>query len=476
MRLPIRRRNDLGLQHMTNGHQFDPTILREYDIRGIVGKTLTVLDVEMIGRAFGSQLVEEGGTSVAVGYDGRLSSPELEAAVVNGLVACGLSVHRVGCGPSPMLYFATHHLGTDAGLMITGSHNPPEYNGIKMTMGGRAFFGVDIQNLGARAEAGDFASGEGTAIESPVFDDYVTRIASDYAGGRDLKVAWDPGNGAAGDVVQKLVGGLGGEHILINEVIDGTFPSHHPDPTVEENLVQLKDAVARHGCDVGLAFDGDGDRIGVIDEKGRVLWGDQILVILAREVLADEPGATVIADVKASRVFQDEITRLGGTPLLWKTGHSHLKAKLAETGAPLAGEMSAHIFIKHRYYGYDDAVYAAVRLLSIIAAGDESLADIRDSLPAYLNTPEIRFDCDEDKKFGIIDEVRERLSDGDGYRVIDIDGVRVENEDGWWLLRASNTQAVLVARCESTNAEGLERLKQTLCGQLRLSGIEPPAI
>ena len=462
------------IREMTAGHSFHPTILREYDIRGIVGDTLHTDDLRMVGRAFGSQLVEKGGTSVAVGYDGRLSSPELEAAMVEGLMACGLTVHRVGRGPSPMLYFATYHLGTDAGVMITGSHNPPEYNGIKMTMMGAAFFGDDILELGRCAAAGEFVSAEGKAVESPVFDAYVARIVEDFNGGRSLKVAWDPANGAAGEAVEAAVAKLPGEHIVINGDIDGTFPSHHPDPTVEKNLAQLKAVVAAEGCDLGLGFDGDGDRIGVIDGQGRVLWGDQILVVLAREVLAEEPGATVIADVKASQLFQDEITRLGGKPLLWKTGHSHLKSKLAETGSPLAGEMSAHIFIKHRYYGYDDALYAGIRLLSIIAGGAESLAEIRDSLPAYVNTPEIRFDCAEERKFDVIEEVRDRLADGEGYEVNGIDGVRVENADGWWLLRASNTQAVLVARCESGDEDGLARLKATLAGQLRLSDIEPP--
>ena len=457
------------------GHRFDPTILREYDIRGIVGETLDVADVRMIGRAFGTLLKEAGGESVAIGYDGRLTSPELEAAAVEGLAACGLTVHRVGRGPSPQLYFATYHLPTDAGFMITGSHNPPEYNGIKMTLMGGAFFGDDIRRLGTLAESGDLATGEGRVAAAPVFDAYVERLLGDYRGERRLKVAWDPANGAAGEVVQRLVERLPGEHVVINGDIDGTFPSHHPDPTVEANLDQLKAVVAAEGCDLGIGFDGDGDRSGVIDGRGRVLWGDQLLVVLAREVLAEEPGATVIADVKASQVFQDEITRLGGEPLLWKTGHSHLKSKLAETGSPLAGEMSAHIFIKHRYYGYDDAVYAAVRLLSILAGGGESLAEIRDSLPAYVNTPEIRFDCAEDRKFTVIEEVRDRLASAPDARVNDIDGVRVDTEDGWWLLRASNTQAVLVARCESTTDEGLERLKDALAGQLRQSGIEPPA-
>jgi phosphomannomutase len=451
-----------------------PTILREYDIRGIVGETLGADEVRAIARAFGSILSDAGGKRVAIGYDGRLHSPALEEAAVEGLMACGLDVVRVGCGPSPMLYFATHHFETDAGMMITGSHNPPDYNGIKMTFQGRAFFGADIQTLGQRVATADYVDGAGSEETHDILDIYVARMFADYDGARPLKVAWDPGNGAAGDATRKLTALLPGEHILINDEIDGTFPSHHPDPTVEENLDQLKAVVAEHGCDLGFGFDGDGDRIGVIDGQGRVLWGDQILVVLARDVLADEPGATIIADVKASQLFQDEITRLGGKPLLWKTGHSHLKSKLAETGAPLAGEMSAHIFFKHRYYGYDDALYSAVRLLSVIAGGDESLAEIRDSLPPYINTPELRFDCAEERKFQVIEEVHQRLQAVPGMKINDIDGVRVETEDGWWLLRASNTQAVLVARCESTSEDGLQRLKSALAAELQKSGITPP--
>ncbi|MBB53524.1 MAG: phosphomannomutase [Magnetovibrio sp.] len=454
--------------------QLSPTILREYDIRGTIGENIGEVEFRAIGRAFGSQLRVEGGESVVVGCDGRLSSPALEAAVTEGLVQAGVRVFRVGRGPSPMCYFAAEYLGTDAALMVTGSHNPPDYNGIKMTMLGRAFYGPDIQALGARISASDYIEGNGEIVDAQVFDAYVDRLMQDFSGDKDLSVAWDPGNGAAGEVVTALVARLPGRHVIINGDIDGRFPNHHPDPTEEANLYQLKAAVAEHGCDLGLAFDGDGDRIGVIDGQERVLWGDQILVILARPVLAEMPGATIICDIKASQLFQDEITRLGGDPLLWMTGHSHLKTKLAETGAPLAGEMSAHIFFKHGYYGYDDAVYAAVRLLSILHEGTESLADIRNSLPAYVNTPEIRFDCAEERKFGIIDEIKERLRGGDGYTINDIGGVRVEHDDGWWLLRASNTQAVLVARCESKNEAGLARMKETLSAQLRESGIQPP--
>ncbi|MHA1599030.1 MAG: phosphoglucomutase/phosphomannomutase PgmG [Alphaproteobacteria bacterium] len=459
---------------MTAARDLSPTILREYDIRGIVGETLDADDVRAIAHGFASIIAEGGGTSVAIGYDGRLSSPELEAAAVDGLKAAGLTVCRVGLGPSPMLYYATHEIPTDAGMMITGSHNPPEYNGIKLNIDGKSFFGEDIQDLGRRVAAGDFVDGAGAVIDKPLQADYVARLLSDYRGDKELSVAWDAGNGAAGDALVELVAGLPGRHVLLNETIDGTFPAHHPDPTVEANLAQLKQAVADNGCDLGIGFDGDGDRIGIVDGQGRVLWGDQMMVILASEVLADLPGATIIIDVKASQVFFDEIERMGGKAMMWKTGHSLIKTKMVETGSPLAGEMSAHIFFKHRYYGFDDALYAAVRLLSIVASSDQTLADMLDAMPQMLNTPEIRFDCPEERKFALVEEVSERLRHVEGITVHDMDGVRVQNEDGWWLLRASNTQAVLVARCESSSEEGLGRLKDELSSQLRASGLEPP--
>ncbi len=461
---------------MAEGHQFDPSILREYDIRGIVPDTLAPEDVNIIGRAFGSIMLERGFKTACVGYDGRLSSPQLEAALVEGLASTGVDVIRIGRGPTPMLYYAQATLPTDAGVMITGSHNPPDYNGIKLVLDGKPFFTADIRLLGERAGRGDFADGKGSVTEKTVLENYVARLLRDYepGAGAPPKVAWDAGNGAAGEAMTMLCEGLPGSHFLLNEDIDGSFPAHHPDPTVESNLQQLKDTVAAQGCDLGIAFDGDGDRIGVVDGQGRVLWGDQLMVILAAEVLADQPGATIIADVKSSRVFFDEITRLGGKPMMWKTGHSHIKNKMAEVDSPLAGEMSAHIFFKHRYYGYDDALYVAVRLLSAVNRSGDSLEAIYDRLPVMVNTPELRFECAEDRKFKVIEEVQARLLSAKGVRVHDIDGVRVENDDGWWLLRASNTQAVLVARCESDTAQGLERLKDQLREALRESGIEPP--
>ena len=456
------------------GHAFHPSILREYDIRGIVGETLQAEDARALGCAFGSTVARAKGTRVALGRDGRLSSPELAAALGEGLASTGLEVVRVGLGPTPMLYFAGKHLGCDGAVMVTGSHNPADHNGFKMVLRGAAVYGEDIRRLGALAAKGDFVAGRGRFSDRPVLDDYVARLAADAALARPLKVAWDAGNGAAGEAMARLVQHLPGEHILLNERIDGTFPSHHPDPTVPENLAELRTAVLAHACDLGIAFDGDGDRIGVLDGTGRILWGDQFLVFLARDVLRTHPGTIVIADVKASQVLFDEIARMGGRPLMWRTGHSLIKAKMAETGALLAGEMSGHIFFADRYYGYDDALYAAVRLLNVVAATPDSLAELADRLPRVVNTPELRIPCGDERKFEVIAEVK-GLLERQGAELNAIDGVRVRTADGWWLLRASNTQAVLVARCEGASEPALARLKSALGKALAASGVELPA-
>lgn len=458
---------------MSEAHRFHTTVLREYDIRGVVGETLTAADARAVGRAFGTVVVRKGGTSACVGYDGRHSSPDLEAALVEGLVSTGLTVTRIGLGPTPMLYFATRDREADAGIMITGSHNPPNYNGIKMMLGKGPVYGEQIQELGRIAAAGDFATGPGGSQQVDVREAYLERLLRDYDGPKPLKVAWDAGNGATGEILQKLTQRLPGTHTRLFDTIDGDFPNHHPDPTVEKNLRDLQRVVAEEKCDIGIGFDGDGDRIGAIDEKGRIIWGDQLLALYAAEVLQSHPGATIIADVKASQVLFDEIARLGGQPLMWKTGHSLLKAKMAETGSPLAGEMSGHIFFADKWYGFDDALYCAVRLLALVSKSGVSLGALRDRLPDVLNTPETRFQVDESRKFAVVDEVRERLLAA-GANVNAIDGVRVTTADGWWLLRASNTQDVLVARAEAFSPEGLERLKAQLIEQLRLSRLDAP--
>jgi phosphomannomutase len=456
-------------------HRFDPTVLREYDVRGIVGKTLHPADAFAIGRCFGSIVARAGGRTVAVGYDGRISSPDLEPPLVEGLKTSGIDVIRIGRGPTPMLYFAATIRKTDGAVMVTGSHNPADYNGFKMMLGRKPFFGADIKKLGEMAATGDVAEeAHGSDRDQDVTDDYVARLLADWDGGdRTLKVVWDNGNGAAGEVLTKLVASLPGEHTVLNAKIDGTFPAHHPDPTVPKNLEQLIAAVREQRADIGVALDGDADRIGLVDDAGQILFGDQILVILGRDVLQELPGATIIADVKASQVLFDEIARAGGKPLMWKTGHSLIKAKMAETGSPLAGEMSGHVFFADKWYGFDDALYAAVRILGIVARMDGKLSTVREALPHVINTPELRFDCDDRRKFQVVEEVAARLR-AEGAKVTEIDGVRVLTDDGWWLLRASNTQAVLVARVEGRSPDGLERLKRDLVTHLDALGLKAP--
>jgi phosphomannomutase len=460
---------------MTFMHTFDPTTLREYDIRGTVGRTLSAADAFAIGRVFGTILAREGGRTCAVGYDGRLSSPDLERALVKGLTTSGIECMRIGRGPTGMLYFTSATRKTDGAVMVTGSHNPPDYNGFKMMLKGKPFFGDDIKRIGAMAAAGDVDAEQAAPETNPdVSADYLARLLADWDGGdRLLKVVWDNGNGAAGDVLQRLVRDLPGEHIVLNGAIDGTFPVHHPDPTVPKNLEQLIAEVQARKADIGIALDGDADRIGVIDDAGQIMFGDQLMVLLARDVLQRHPGATVIADVKASQVLFDEIAKAGGKPLMWRTGHSLIKSKMAETGSPLAGEMSGHIFFADHWYGFDDALYAAVRTLGIVARMQGRLSAVRDALPQVVNTPEVRFDCDDRRKFAVIQEVAGRLR-AEGADVSDVDGVRVNTPDGWWLLRASNTQAVLVARAEAKAPDGLERLKTALVRQLEASGLPAP--
>lgn len=451
-------------------HVFDPTSLREYDIRGVVGKTLGTADANAIGRGFGTIVRRAGGTRVAVGRDGRVSSVELEAALVQGLTQSGVDVVRVGLGPTPMLYYAEATLEVDGGIMITGSHNPADYNGFKMVLQHKPFFGEDIQKLGRMGAEGDWEEGEGTVSDYDIEDAYVGRLMAGYAGGA-YRIGWDAGNGSAGRVIEKLTELLPGEHHLLFTDIDGRFPNHHPDPTEEKNLAALKQLVADKNLDFGIAFDGDGDRIGAIDGTGRVIWGDQLLSILAEPVLKELPGATIIADVKASQALYDRIAELGGEPLMWKTGHSLIKTKMKETNSPLAGEMSGHIFFAHDYYGFDDAPYAAVRLIRAVHMIGKSMTEIRGAMPNMINTPEMRFQVDESRKFAVVDEILERL-EAAGADVNRTDGARVNTPDGWWLLRASNTQDVLVARAEAKSQEGLDRLMAQIDEQLALSGLQ----
>ncbi|MEM6493982.1 MAG: phosphomannomutase/phosphoglucomutase [Pseudomonadota bacterium] len=469
-------------------HTFDPTILREYDIRGVIGKTLGAQDARAIGRSFGTLLrrsgdafAEAGAKTVAVGYDGRVSSPTMEHALVEGLSASGCNVVRIGLGATPMLYYAeASGEEIDGGIQITGSHNPPDYNGFKMVFEGRPFFGGDIQKLGEVAATGDWVDGIGAVSKRDILSEYVECLLEGIAGVETgalagLKVGWDAGNGAAGPALEALAARLPGEHHLLFTDVDGHFPNHHPDPTVEANLADLRALVADKKLDFGVAFDGDGDRIGAIDGEGRVIWGDQLLMIYAEDVLKARPNATIIADVKASRALFDHVAAKGGQPLMWKTGHSLIKSKMKETGSPLAGEMSGHVFFADTYYGFDDALYAGVRLLAASARLGRSVTELKSAIPPMLNTPEMRFQVDEARKFAAMAEITERLTSNPGPHVEDVnatDGVRVNTADGWWLLRASNTQDVLVARAESDSEAGLERLIAQIDEQLALSGLE----
>ncbi|WP_339345784.1 phosphomannomutase/phosphoglucomutase [uncultured Sphingomonas sp.] len=450
-------------------HAFHPHILRDYDIRGTVGVTLDAGDAVAVGRSFATRVRRAGGRRVAVGRDGRTHSPLLEAALVDGLTAGGVDVVRIGLGPSPMLYFAEATLEVDGGIQVTGSHNPAEDNGFKLVLRHDSFFGEEIRDLARIAAAGDWESGAGTVTDADVADTYVARLLAGYAGGA-FRIGWDAGSGAAGPAIERLTRRLPGEHHLLFCDVDGTFPHHHPDPTVEDNLAHLKALVADKKLDFGLAFDGDGDRIGAVDDAGRVLWGDDILSILVPPLLARMPGATIVADVKSSDTLFDRIATLGGRPVMGRTGHSQMKRRMKETGAPLAGELSGHIFFADDYFGFDDALYAAIRLIHAVHLSGMSLAALRDAAPPRRATPEIRVRVAEADKTAIVAAVAARVA-AEGARVDTTDGIRVSTPDGWWLLRASNTQAALTLRAEARDAGGLARLLAAIDTHLAAVGV-----
>jgi phosphomannomutase len=460
-------------------HYLYPSIIREYDIRGIVGETLFAQDAYYIGKAFASIIIameHSNNIIISVGRDGRESSSAMSSMLIDGIISCGIDVIDIGLAPTPMLYYSTYSLGTIAGVMVTGSHNPPSHNGFKFIVEGKPFFGEDIIKLAEIIREGHYANNTNSGmvinnLATKTNNSYIDTLASSYLGGeRESIIAWDAGNGVAGPVIVEICKTLPGKHIIINDLVDGTFPNHSPDPTVPENLEQLKSVMIKHNCDFGFAFDGDADRVVVVNKNGDMIHGDQLLLIFAQEILKKHPKSKIIADVKTSDSVFNEIKKLGGIPLMCKTGHSYIKNMLYKENALLAGEMSGHFFFADRYFGYDDGIYAAVRMVDMIARSKLSLQEIYDNLPKTYATPEIRIDCPEERKFVVVDEIKQRLIQNN-IEFSDIDGVRVNSSDGWWLLRASNTQSALVARCEADSDENLQKIIAQLKNQLEKSEV-----
>jgi phosphomannomutase len=446
----------------------NPAIVRSYDLRGAVGRELKLQDAHTLGLAYASVARAQGKQRIAVGRDGRLSSPTLERALIEGLIEGGAHVHRIGLGPTPQLYFAVQSFDLDGGIMVTGSHNPPNENGFKLLLGAEPVYGAALRSLVSTVSAP--ASG-GRHSELTVTDAYVERLAREAAECKPFKIVWDCGSGAVGALIEPLTQRVPGTHVLLNERVDGNFPAHHPDPAVAENLRELQSAVIQHGADLGIAFDGDGDRIGVVDETGAILWPDQLLLLLAEDVLAARPRSSIVADVKSSRVLFAGVARCGGHAVMAPSGYVLVRAAMFRERAPLAGEMSGHIMFADTWYGADDALYVAMRTLAALSRRGESLADFRRNLPTTAATPEFRLPCPEARKADVVREVAARLS-GSGAEVDTTDGLRVTTDEGWWLLRASGTEPKLTVRCEAADEVGLARLRHELAAQLRQSGIE----
>lgn len=434
------------------------TIFREYDIRGVADTELLSSDVVDLGRGLGTLLQRKSGRSITLGRDCRLSSPRLRDALLEGLVGSGCEVTDIGVVPTPLLYFSAVHLEADGAVMITGSHNPSEFNGFKTVCGAGTLHGETIQEVRRIIEARDFLHGHGSHDDMDVIPAYLDQVAPQFEFKRRVKVVLDAGNGTAGPVVHRLFERLNCDVTELFFPMDGHFPNHHPDPTVPANLKHLQDAVRAQKAELGIAFDGDSDRIGAIDENGEVIYGDMLLLIFGREILTRKPGATFIGEVKCSQLLYDELKRLGGNPVMYKTGHSLIKAKMKEEHAELAGEMSGHMFFADRYFGYDDAIYAACRLIEIVAGSGQPLSAQFAGLPKLVSTPEIRVDCPDEVKFQVVERVAASFKKT--HKVIDIDGVRVLFEQGWGLLRASNTQPVLVMRFEARSEEWLKSYQQ----------------
>jgi len=451
----------------------NPKIFREYDIRGIVGQDLDETVVETLGRAMGTFFLGRGQNDVAVGRDCRLSSPGFGAALIRGLLATGCDVADLGVVPTPLLYFSVFFKKKEAGVMITGSHNPPEHNGFKMMSGEDTLYGKTIQALYEIVRKGVFPRGEGRLTALDVVLEYQDYIARNVRFSRPVKVVIDAGNGTGGAVAVPLLRKMGADVVDIFCEPDGRFPNHHPDPTLPEAMEKLIAKVRESGAELGIGYDGDADRIGVVDDEGRILWGDQLLILFARDILPARPGAAVISEVKASKVLYEEIERLGGRPIMWRTGHSLIKQKIKEEKAPLAGEMSGHIFFADRWFGFDDAIYASARLLELLSRSEKKLAALLADLPKTYSTPEIRIYASDEVKFKIVDEVRRELAAR--YPVIDIDGVRAIFPKGWGLVRASNTQAVIVLRFEADTEADLAAIQKEVRGVLQkvINTLEP---
>ena len=448
-------------------------IFRAYDIRGIVGRTLTPEIVRAIGQALGTLALEAGGSEVAIGRDGRLSGPALSAALAEGIAASGANVLDVGMVPTPVTYFAAHHLGCGSAVMLTGSHNPPDYNGLKMVIAGNTLSGDAIQALRARIEAGQVRQGRGTVSGRDVAQAYLARITGDIRLSRRMKVAVDCGNGVAGALAPELFRRLGCEVTELFCEVDGTFPNHHPDPSQPKNLADLVAALAATDAEIGLAFDGDGDRLGVVTKDGQVIYPDRQLMLYAQDVLSRNPGATIIYDVKCTRLLGPWIEQHGGVPMIWKTGHSLVKARLKETGAPLAGEMSGHTFFKERWYGFDDALYTGARLLEIVSRAADASAVLR-ALPDAPSTPELNWKLEEGEPHALVAQLQKSAPFPNAQRILTIDGVRAEYADGFGLARASNTTPVIVLRFEADTEEALKRIQAEF--RAALQPLKPKAV
>ena len=440
--------------------QINPQIFREYDIRGIVDKDLTPDVVRKLGQGFGTHMAKSGFNKLAVGRDGRLSSKAFGEALIEGLISAGCDVVDIGVCPTPVYYFSLFHLNKEGGMMVTGSHNPPEFNGFKVSVGKTTIFGEEIQNLRRLIEKGEFTSGKANLSESGVIRPYQKYIKENIRLNKKMKVVIDAGNGTAGVVAKPLLKDLGCEVEELYCEIDGRFPNHFPDPTIPKNLEDLIDRVKKNRADVGIGYDGDGDRIGVVDDMGNIIWGDQLMILFAREILREKRGATFVAEVKCSQNLFNDIEKHGGKAIMWKTGHSLIEEKMREEKAVLGGEMSGHIFFADRYFGYDDAIYASCRLVELLSKTDQRLSQLLDDVPKTFITPEIREDCPDEIKFKVVERVKDDLKKD--YPIIDVDGVRVKFDDGWGLVRASNTQPVLVLRFEALTERRLQAIKKLI--------------